>query len=108
LLSIMRLMSSLNVLLFLAVFIPLGIAEFCASTNTGSSFPSGMFSEDEYAKSRVYSLYQSVGACSETCNGFAFAILQGHVSSSLVDVLIIVLLVLKFLPQRGSLIEPLQ
>lgn len=28
----------------------------------------------------VFSLYQSVGACTGTCNGYAFAILQGHVS----------------------------
>src|SRR5438046_409116 len=37
---------------------------------------------------QVYSIFQSVGACSDTCRGYTFAILQGHVSSlRLVDLL---------------------
>lgn len=64
-LPMMRSTTSLSVLLFLASISGVS-AEFCASTNTGSSFDS------------VYSLYQSVGFCSGTCSGYAFAILQGH------------------------------
>jgi hypothetical protein len=54
--------------------------EFCAGTNTGSDFQSGNSSRSSFVlKLKVFSLYQSVGACTGTCTGFAFAILQDHV-----------------------------
>ena len=79
-LPMMRSTTSLSVLLFLASISGMS-AEFCASTNTGSSFDSGISEFVELCSFTVYSLYQSVGLCSGTCSGYAFAILQGHVWS---------------------------
>lgn len=50
----------------------------------------------------VYAIYQSVGACTDTCSGYAFAILQGHVKSSSCSLKQAELLVFGFLPRsRG-------
>ena len=54
-------------------------AEFCARTNTGSDFQSGNSLTVVLTDIKVFSLYQSIGACTGTCAGFAFAILQDHV-----------------------------
>jgi len=75
--------AKLALFLFLAALCSqAGAAEFCASTNTGSSFQPGRnWSRPVFTNFPVYSVYQSVGACSVTCRGYAFAIIQGHVVS---------------------------
>jgi hypothetical protein len=79
---VVRLMRVSIVFLFLATLHPGSTAEFCASTNTGSSFQSGILRASwNNLNFQVFSLYQSVGACASTCSGYAFAILQGHVSA---------------------------
>jgi hypothetical protein len=59
--------------------------------------------------SPVYSVFQSVGACSGTCSGYAFAILQGHVNLlSLFFAHEAVMLVFELFSAGCSIIEPLQ
>lgn len=66
-------------------------ANFCAAVNTaGSSFQSGKAQNVRMLSIAVFSLYQSAGACINTCNGYAFAILQDHVKFSMCSILILV------------------
>jgi len=103
-----------TVFLFLVALVPPGTraSEFCADINTGSSFQSGSISHRLLAlTSQVYSLYQSVGACSGTCSGYAFAILQGHVKLLTLDVAFAhepVVLVFELFSTGRSVLEPLQ
>jgi len=65
-------------------------ANLCAAVNTaGSSFQSGKAQNVTMLIIAVFSLYQSGGACINTCDGYAFAILQNHVKFSTLSILIL-------------------
>lgn len=104
--------ASMTLFLFLVAsfFAGARATEFCASTNTGSSFPSGRccYRPDSLIAA-VYSLYQSVGACSGTCSGYAFAILQGHVANPYLDIAHkLVMLVFELFPTSRSILKSVQ
>lgn len=56
--------------------------KYCSNYNTGESFDSGEFNFHYHWMDvnffLVLSIYQSHGACTTTCTGYAFAILQGN------------------------------